>query len=97
MGNHKNPFHKRLSKDNGFESQSKTIFLYLQQHIATASMVADATGITQKNITRYKRNLEKLNRLWEIEKKPCKKTGFMAMYLTTNPQQSPINNQLNLF
>ena len=61
MGNHKNPFHKRLSKDNGFESQSKTIFLYLQQHIATASMVADATGITQKNITRYKRNLEKTN------------------------------------
>lgn len=89
--------HKRQGKDTDFKSQLKTIFHYLQNHIATASMVSAATGIPQKNICRYKRDLEKAGRLWEIEKKPCKQTGFKAWYLTTNPEQAPFNNQLNLF
>ena len=92
-----NPLHKRQGKDTDFKSQLKTIFQYLQNHIATASMVSAATGIPQKNICRYKRDLEKAGRLWEIEKKLCKKTGFKAWYLTTNPEQAPLNNQLKLF
>jgi hypothetical protein len=62
-------------------------------------MVADATGIYQKNICRYKRDLEKAGRIWEIEKKLCKKTGFKAWYLTTNPAKAPqsLLTQLNLF
>lgn len=92
-----NPLHKRQGKDTDFKSQLKTIFQYLQEHIATASMVSAATGIPQKNICRFKRDLEKAGRLWEIEKKLCKKTGFKAWYLTTNPEQAPFNNQLNLF
>ncbi|MCT3777163.1 hypothetical protein HZQ64_09090 [Elizabethkingia anophelis] len=84
-------------KDTGFESQFKTIFHYLQHHIATASMIAEATGIPQKNICRYKRDLEKAGRLWEIEKRKCKVTGFEAWYLTTNPDYSPKSNQLSLF
>jgi hypothetical protein len=92
-----NPLHKRQGKDTDFKSQLKTIFHYLQEHIATASMVSTATGIPQKNICRYKRDLEKVGRLWEIEKKLCKQTGFKAWYLTTNPEQAPFNNQLNLF
>lgn len=92
-----NPLHKRQGKDTDLKSQLKTIFQYLQNHIATASMVSAATGIPQKNICRYKRDLEKAGRLWEIEKKPCKQTGFKAWYLTTNPEQTPFNNQLNLF
>ena len=92
-----NPLHKRQGKDTDFKSQLKTIFQYLQEHIATASMVSAATGIPQKNITRYKRDLEKAGRLWEIEKKLCKQTGFKAWHLTTNPEQAPFNNQLNLF
>ena len=95
--NNKNPLHKRQCKDTDFKSQLKTIFQYLQEHIATASMVSAATGIPQKNICRFKRDLEKAGRLWEIEKKLCKKTGFKAWYLTTNPEQAPFNNQLNLF
>ena len=95
--NNKNPLHKRQGKDTDFKSQLKTIFQYLQEHIATASMVSAATGIPQKNICRYKRDLEKAGRLWEIEKMLCKKTGFKAWYLTTNPEQAPFNNQLNLF
>lgn len=89
----------KQSKDNDFKTQLKTIFEYLQEHVATASMVSDATGIPQKNICRYKRDLELAGRLWEIEKKLCKKTGFRAWYLSTNPEHKPTHliNQLNLF
>jgi hypothetical protein len=84
-----NSLHKRQGKDNDFKSQLKTIFQYLQKHVATASMVSAATGIPQKNICRFKRDLEKAGRLYEIEKKLCKKTGFKAWYLTTNPELFP--------
>lgn len=76
-------------KEQVFRTQLKTIFQYLQEHTATASMVSAATGIPQKNICRFKRDLEKAGRLYEIEKKLCKKTGFKAWYLTTNPDLFP--------
>ena len=93
------PQDKRQLEGNTASCQLQTIFEYLQKNIATASMVADATGIYQKNICRYKRDLEKAGRIWETEKKTCKKTGFKAWYLTTNPNNSPKNsfNQLSLF
>lgn len=92
------PQHKRQNEDNTRLSQLETIFLYLKENIATASMVADATGIYQKNICRYKRDLEKAGRLWEIEKTVCKKTGFKAWYLTTDETKAPNHSpQLNLF
>lgn len=100
MNNTNNPRHKkRQGKGNTPLSQLQTIFQYLQEHVATASMVADATGIYQKNICRYKRDLEKAGRIWELQKKPCKKTGFKAWYLTTNPDKAPKHSltQLNLF
>lgn len=99
MCKHNNPQRKRQDKDNSHLNQLQTIFQYLQKNIATASMVTDATGVPQKNITRYKRNLEKAGMLWEVEKKLCKKTGFKAWYLTTNPDKSPKQHcsQLNLF
>ena len=92
-----NPLHKRQGKDTDFKSQLKTIFNYLQKHTATASMVSAETGIPQKNICRYKRDLEDAGRLWEVEKKHCKHTGFKAWYLTANPDNAPFNNQLKMF
>lgn len=80
------------SKDTTHHNQLQTIFQYLLENIATASMLSDATGIYQKNICRYKRDLEKAGRLWEIEKRHCKKTGFKAWYLTTNPEKAPKNS-----
>ena len=87
------------SKDNSTTNQLKTIFQFLFENTATASMVSEATGISQKNICRYKRDLEKAQRLWETERNVCKKTGFKAWYLTTNPDKvtSPFLTQLNLF
>lgn len=94
-----NPRQKIHGEDNTHLNQLQTIFQYLEKCIATASMVTDATGVPQKCITRYKRDLEKAGRLWEIKKTYCKKTGFKAWYLTTNPENAPNHSltQLNLF
>ena len=78
-------------------TQMQTIFHYLQDHVATASMVSNETGIPQKNITRYKRDLELNGMLWETEKKFCEVTGFRAWYITTNPELVPnLTAQLKL-
>ena len=93
-----NPLHESQSKGKEFKTQLKTIFKYLQENIATASMVSAATGVPQKNITRFKRDLEKVGRLWEVEKRYCQKTGFRAWYLTTDPEKAPSkSNQMELF
>jgi hypothetical protein len=83
-------------KFNQFENQKKTIFEFLKQYTATASMVTQATGIPQKSICRYKRDLEKKGLLYEVEKKHCKLTGFRAWYLTTNTELFPKSNQLKV-
>jgi hypothetical protein len=85
--------------EQDFKNQLTTFFEYLQQQVATASMVAEETGIPQKNLCRYKRDLEKSGRLWVIEKRLCQLTGFRAWYLTTDPEKAPTqkNNQLKLF
>lgn len=84
-------------KFKSFKTQIKTIFEYLKENTATASMVTEATGIPQKCICRYKRDLEKQGLLYEVVKKHCKFTGFRAWYLTTNPELFPKSNQLKMF
>ena len=80
-----------------FQNQKKNIFQYLKQNTATASMVTEATGVPQKSICRYKRDLEKQGLLYEVVKKHCKFTGFRAWYLTTNTELFPKSNQLTMF
>lgn len=75
-----------------FANQSKRYFRYLQNHIATNSMVSKATGIPQKNLTRYKREFEDAGLLFEVYKGICKLTKFRATYLTTNKELLPIKN-----
>lgn len=91
-----NSLDSERGKDKLFKNQKKTIFQYLKQYTATASMVTDATGVPQKSICRYKRDLEKQNLLYEVVKKHCKLTGFRAWYLTTNTDLFPQSNQLKL-
>ena len=92
------PFFQQ-DKDKSDFNQLQTIFSFLKDHVATASMVTEATGIAQKNICRYKRDLEKADMLWEIEKKDCQKTGYKAWYLTTDRTLAPVRKaiQLSLF
>ena len=79
------------------QTQLQTIFEYLQNTVATASMIADATGVPQKNICRYKRDLERAGKLAEVKKGVCQLTGFKAWYITTDPAHFPKPSQLNLF
>ena len=72
-----------------FANQSKRYFQYLQTHIATNSMVTEATGIKQKNLTRYKATLQKQGLLFEVYKGICKHTKHRASYLTTNKALLP--------
>jgi hypothetical protein len=65
-------------------NQMEIYFNYLKKHIATNSMVTDATGIPQKNLTRYKRFFQKAGLLFEVRKGICEKTKHRATYLTTN-------------
>ena len=92
-----NSFSSEQGKVKQFQNQKKTIFQYLKHYTATASMVTDATGVPQKSICRYKRDLEKQNLLYEVVKSHCKLTGFRAWYLTTNPDMFPKSNQLKIF
>lgn len=91
----------RLGESQGkgtHEIQEKIFFDYLKNHVASASMATYATGVPQKNCTRYKRSYEKDGRLVQIKKDRCKITGRYVWYLTTNkdlfPKTSP---QLTLF
>lgn len=81
-----NPQYKRQMQYKLFKVQTKVFFEYLKTHLATASMVAKATGIPQKNITRFKREFEKAGLLVEVMRTHCKETGFKAWYLSTNPE-----------
>lgn len=84
-------------KDIKSPTQLQTIFSYLHENIATASMVSAATGVPQKNICRFKRDLELAGQLWEITKTYCNQTGFKAWYLSTNPERASPSTQLKLF
>ena len=88
---------KPQSKDTHSLNETQILFEYLKHHIATCTMACIATGIKQKCATRYKRDLEKLNLLWEVDYKPCEITGYMASWLTTNPELSQnCNKQLSI-
>ena len=88
----------RQGKDNTHEAQEKIVFDYLLLHVASASMVTDATGVPQKCVTRYKRNYEKDGLLQQIKRDRCKITGRYVWFITTNKDLfSKISLQLTLF
>jgi hypothetical protein len=97
MGKHSNTPRKEQRQVRSHATQLQTIFEYLQSHVATASMVSSATGIYQKNICRYKRDLEKTGRLKEVRKGTCEITGFEAWFITCDPKQFPPPSQLSFF
>jgi hypothetical protein len=94
----KNSVHRQGETVAEFQrTQAKRFFEYLKKNLATCSMASNDLGIAQKNLCRYKADFEVQNRLWEVEYKKCKETGFKAWYLTTNPAFKPVSNQLELF
>lgn len=85
-----------MTKIKTSESQIKTIFNYLSNQIATASMVSRATGIPQKNICRYKRDLQMAGLLVEVRKGICDETGFKAWFITCDKTKFPSTTQLQI-
>lgn len=67
-----------------FDSQKELFRHYLSENVATCSMVAKQTGIPQKNLTRYKTELEDKGLLKVLFIANCKVTSFKAQYLTTD-------------
>jgi hypothetical protein len=92
----KNVLSTTIDKYTNSNNQEKTIFHYLQKNTATASMVSKSTGIPQKCICRYKRDLEERGLLFAVERKLCQLTGFRAWYLTANPNFFPKSNHKKL-
>lgn len=74
-----------MRKVNHFQTEKQILFQYLQKNIATAAMVEEATGIRICNITRHKRSFEKNGTLEKLFRSICRRTGYRAWYLTTDP------------
>ena len=72
--------------ENHFKSQLIQYYEYLQKNTATNSMVEQAIGIKQKNLTRYKVTLEDQGSLVVVFRGFCEVTGFLADYLSTNKE-----------
>ena len=72
--------------ENHFKSQLIQYYEYLQKNTATNSMVEQAIGIKQKNLTRYKVTLEDQGSLVVVYRGFCAVTGFPADYLSTNKE-----------
>ena len=85
--------------ENKKQNQKTIFYKYLLDKVETASMVADATGVPQKNGTRYKRQLEKAGLIAQVYRKRCKRTGRTAWYITADKTQFPKDypQQFNLF
>ncbi len=72
-------------KDSNHSVQKRIFAAYLRRKTATCTMVAEDTGIRQKCLTRYKREMQRMGLLEVVFTAPCKYTGRVAQYLTTNP------------
>lgn len=68
-----------------FRNQARIFYNFLYTQVATCSMAAAATSISQKNLTRFKRRFEKEGLLWVVRIGICRHTKHRAQYLTTNP------------
>lgn len=91
MENKKAPHHnsteqeKTHSKNTYFTDEKQRFLLFLQKNTATCSMASKATGISHKNLCRYKDMLENEGLIVELFKTKCRVTGHPAKYLTGNP------------
>jgi len=81
----KNSKHHQSTKRKKYLPDRQVIYLYLQNHVVTASMIEMATGIRICSICRHVRALEKAGKLWRLFRGICKRTKRKAWYLTSEP------------
>jgi len=65
-------------------TERQRFYSFLTNRICTCSEAAQALGIMQKNLCRYKRYFERKGLLWEVFRSNCPITGYQAWHITTN-------------
>ena len=90
---------QRKDTQKGHKAQKKRFFNYLKKHTVSCTMASHKLRIAQKCLTRYKRQLECIGKLWQVKKSKCKITRRWVWYLTTDPTKAPKHSvtQLKLF
>jgi len=91
----------KTRKEQGFRSQLKRFFEFLENNTCTCAMASNKLDIPQKNLIRLKRELELNNKLWIVKVGICSITRTKATYISTNPalknEYAKNDNQMNLF
>ena len=70
---------------------------FLLDKVTSCTEVSKKLGIVQKNLTRYKRRFQKLGMLAVVKRHKCPVTNREVQFITTDPNQFPEPQQLNLF
>lgn len=76
------------------------VWRYFSLYVGTTLDAAHATGILRNSITYYVADLERMNMLQAIYKRPDRTTGYMAKYYSADKSKwvaIPENKQLSLF
>lgn len=74
-----------MKKEN-YLIQELILLQFLTAHTATATMACKSTGLSQKNVCRYKRKLEANQLVVVLFEAKCRITGRQADYLTADPR-----------
>ena len=70
---------------------------FLSDKVTSCTDASQHLSIPQKHLTWYKRSLQKLGKLAEAGKGLCPVTRKRVQFITTDPNQFPKPQQLNLF
>ena len=89
--------HSSNGKDTNYLPQLQRVYESFFEQPKTRLQVAFDEGTFQGNLCWHVRKLRKSNKIVVVKKGHCKVTGYLAEYLTTNPEYFPKQRQLNLF
>jgi len=83
--------------ENKFESQYTVIKKAFYSKPQSRFMASIETRIPIQNVCRYVDMLRDENKIAVSKKDYCKISNHLVEFLTTNPEEFPDNNQLELF
>lgn len=81
----------KVSKKNkrkllSFETQQRKFVNHLMHNTVSCTMASKRLRLPQKNLCRLKAKLSERGLLVVVKLAPCKHTGRMVQYLSTNPE-----------
>lgn len=79
------------------KSDEMTAFYhYLNDKVTSCTDAAVMLNIPQKNLTRYKRELEKVGKLQVVKMQRCPHTGRWVQHITTDPKKFSPSSQYQI-